>query len=99
MAGNLLARSVRDLAAGALFGGSLTGAIVLNGVTAEAKDPAERTHLSSLRWAKWAPVQAGAFAAHALAVIAGNKERMTGQAGFTWLTVLKTAVTGLRAAA
>ena len=51
MAGNLLARSVHDLSAAAWFGGSLMGAIGLNGATAEAKDPAERTRLSSLGWA------------------------------------------------
>lgn len=102
MAGNLFARSVHDLSAAAWFGGSLMGAVGLNGAAAAAKDPAERTRLSSLGWAKWAPVQAGAFAAHALAglaVIAGNKERITGQDGVTGLTVLKTAVTVLGAAA
>lgn len=96
MAGNLFARSIHDLTAAAWFGGSLMGAIGLNGAAAAAKDPAERTRLSSLGWGKWAPVQAGAFAAHVLAglaVIAENKERMAGQDGVTRLTVVKTAVT------
>lgn len=102
MAGNLFARSVHDLTAAAWFGGSLMGAIGLNGAAAAAKNPAERTHLSSLGWGKWAPVHAGAFAAHALAglaVIAENKERMAGQDGVTRLTVVKTAVTAAGAAA
>src|SRR4051794_28909738 len=43
MAGNLIARSVHDLTAAAWFGGSLMGAIGLNGAAAQAKDPAERT--------------------------------------------------------
>ncbi|MBG0741089.1 hypothetical protein IV500_17080 [Paeniglutamicibacter antarcticus] len=100
MAGNLFARSIHDLSAAAWFGGSLMGAVGLNGAAAGAKDPAERTRLSSLGWGKWAPVQTGAFAAHALAglaVIAGNKGRITGQAGATGLTVIKTAVTFLGA--
>ncbi len=50
MAGNLVARSIHDLTAGAWFGGSLMGAIGLNGATSAAKEPAERTRLSSLGW-------------------------------------------------
>jgi hypothetical protein len=102
MAGNLIARSVHDLTAAAWFGGSLMGAIGLNGAAAAAKDPAERTRLSSLGWGRWAPVQAGAFAAHilaGLAIIAENKERMASQHGVNRLTVYKTAVTVLGAAA
>lgn len=77
-------------------------AIGSNGAAGAAKDPAERTRLSSLGWGKWAPVQAGALAAHVLAglaVIAENKERMAGQDGVTGLTVDKTAVTVVGAAA
>jgi hypothetical protein len=70
MAGNLVARSVHDLTAAAWFGGSLMGAVGLNGAAAEAKDPAERTRLSSAGWMKWAPLQTTAFASHLLADLA-----------------------------
>ncbi|HET9348615.1 MAG TPA: hypothetical protein VFO13_05710 [Arthrobacter sp.] len=96
MAGNLVARSIHDLTAGAWFGGSLMGAIGLNGATAEAKDPAERTRLSSLGWKKWAPVQTAAFGAHilsGLAIMWENKGRMAKQDGVTRLSVIKTVVT------
>ncbi|MET1066008.1 MAG: hypothetical protein ABWX85_13725 [Arthrobacter sp.] len=96
MAGNLIARSIHDLTAAAWFGGSLMGAIGLNGATAEAKDPAERTRLSSLGWKKWAPVQTAAFGAHilsGLAIIWENKDRMAEQHGVTRLTVYKSVVT------
>ena len=96
MAGNLVARSIHDLTAGAWFGGSLMGAIGLNGATAEAKDPAERTRLSSLGWKKWAPYQTAAFGAHlvsGLAIIWENKGRMAKQEGVTKFSVYKTAVT------
>ncbi|MEO5780749.1 MULTISPECIES: hypothetical protein [Arthrobacter] len=96
MSGNLIARSIHDLTAGAWFGGSLMGAIGLNGATAEAKAPAERTRLSSLGWKKWAPVQTAAFGLHflsGLAVIAENKGRMAKQDGVTRLTVAKSIVT------
>ncbi|MGP4031725.1 hypothetical protein [Pseudarthrobacter sp. 1C304] len=96
MAGNLVARSIHDLTAGAWFGGSLMGAIGLNGATAEAKDPAERTRLSSLGWKKWAPVQTAAFGAHfvsGLAIMWENKGRMAKQDGVTRLSVAKSVVT------
>lgn len=96
MAGNLLARSIHDLTAGAWFGGSLMGAIGLNGAAAEAKDPAERTRLSSAGWMKWAPIQTAAFVSHLaadLAIAWENKERIAKQDGVARDTAIKTAVT------
>jgi len=101
MSGNLIARSIHDLTAGAWFGGSLMGAVGLNGATAEAQDPKERTRLSSLGWKKWAPVQTAAFAAHlasGVPLIVGNEERLAKQHGVMRLTVYKSIVTLLGAA-
>jgi hypothetical protein len=96
MAGNLLARSVHDLTAAAWFGGSLMGAIGLNGAAAEAKDPAERTRLSSVGWMKWAPIQTAAFATHLVADLAiawENRERIAKQDSVGADTLYKTAAT------
>ena len=96
MAGNLIARSVHDLTAAAWFGGSLMGAIGLNGAAAEARDPAERTRLSSAGWMKWAPIQTAAFASHLVADLAiawENKDRIAKQDGVARDTLIKTAVT------
>ena len=96
MAGNLLARSVHDLTAAAWFGGSLMGAIGLNGAAAEAKDPAERTRLSSVGWMKWAPIQTAAFATHHVADLAiawENRERIAKQDSVGADTLYKTAAT------
>jgi hypothetical protein len=96
MAGNLFARSVHDLTAAAWFGGSLMGAIGLNGAAAEAKDPAERTRLSSVGWMKWAPVQTAALVTHLIADLAiawENKGRIAKQDGVGAQTVYKTGVT------
>ncbi|UNK45167.1 hypothetical protein MNQ99_14645 [Arthrobacter sulfonylureivorans] len=96
MSGNLLARSVHDLTAAAWFGGSLMGAVGLNGAAAAAKDPRERTRLSSAGWMKWAPVQTAAFAAHlasGVPLLMGNKGRMLKQEGVMRYTVIKSAVT------
>ena len=101
MAGNLIARSVHDLTAAAWFGGSLMGAIGLNGAAAQAKDPAERTRLSSAGWMKWAPFQTAAFASHLVADLAiawENKGRIAKQEGVARDTVIKTAVTVVGAA-
>ncbi|QCU76955.1 hypothetical protein E7744_00960 [Citricoccus sp. SGAir0253] len=96
MAGNLLARSIHDLTAAAWFGGSLMGAVGLNGATAEAKDPTERTRLSSLGWKRWAPVQTAAFAAHLgtwAPILWENKGRYAAQEGVMRYTWLKAGVT------
>ncbi len=96
MAGNLFARSVHDLTAAAWFGGSLMGAIGLNGAASQAKDPTERTRLSALGWKRWAPVQATALIGHVIAgifVINDNKGRIASQHGMPRVTVFKTAAT------
>jgi len=59
-------RSLHDLGMSAWFGGSLMGAVGLNGATGQANDPTERLRLSSLGWKKWAPVSAVAIGAHAI---------------------------------
>ena len=96
MSKNLFARSIHDLSAAAWFGGSLMGAIGLNGATADAKDSTERTRLSSLGWKRWAPVQTAAFGAHFLAglpILWANKGRLTHQDGVKSLSIWKTIVT------
>ena len=96
MAGNLLARSAHDLGAAAWFGGTLMGAVGLNGATGKAKDPKERTRLSALGWAKWTPVQIAAFALHGIGgvgLILGNKGRVAAQDGVGANTTVKTVVT------
>jgi hypothetical protein len=101
MAGNLIARSIHDLSAAAWFGGGLMGAVGLNGAAAEAKDPRERTRLSSLGWKKWAPVQTAAFTTHFLsdlAVLWENKGRTAKQEGVARNTVYKSIVTVVGAA-
>lgn len=91
-----LTRSVHDLTAAAWFGGSLMGAVGLNGAAAAANDPRERTRLSRLGWKRWTPVQAAALVAHGVAgaaLIAQNKGRLATQDGVPGATVAKAAVT------
>ena len=96
MSGNLFARSVHDLTAAAWFGGSLMGAVGLNGAAAAARDPKERTRLSTIGWAKWTPVQTGALIAHMVGGVGqtfGNKTRLVKQKGAGGNAVVKTLVT------
>jgi hypothetical protein len=91
-------RSLHDLGLAAWFGGTLMGAVGLNGATAKAKDPTERLRLSSIGWAKWAPVQLAAIAVHGIGgagLILGNKGRLAIQPEARTNTVVKFAITCL----
>ncbi|WP_134768701.1 hypothetical protein [Nocardioides sp. 1609] len=87
---NTLVRSLHDLGLSTWFGGSLMGAVGLNGATGRAADPTERTRLSSLGWKLWSPVAAGAIGAHAVGgagLILANRRRIDqhgGTAANTW---------------
>lgn len=93
---NTTIRSLHDLGLAAWFGGSLMGAVGLNGAAAQADSPQERLELSSLGWARWAPVSAAAIGMHAvggIGLIATNKSRLAGQPGATANTAVKAALT------
>ncbi len=99
---NTLVRSLHDLGLAAWFGGTLMGAVGLNGATAKAKDPAERLRLSSLGWARWAPVQLAAILGHGTGgagLILGNKSRLATQPEARTNTKVKLALAVAAAAA
>jgi hypothetical protein len=89
---------MHDLGLAAWFGGTLMGAVGLNGGTAQAKSPAERLRLSSAGWAKWAPVQLAAIIVHGIGgvgLIVGNKGRLAAQSEARTNTIVKLVITGL----
>jgi hypothetical protein len=93
---NTLIRSMHDVGLAAWFGGTLMGAIGLNGGAATAKDPSERLAVSSAGWAKWAPVQLGALAIHGIGgagLILANKSRLLTQPESRTNTVVKLGLT------
>lgn len=93
---------MHDVGLAAWFGGTLMGAVGLNGAAAKASNPAERLRLSSLGWAKWAPVQLAAIVIHGVGgvgLIIGNKDRLAAQGEARTNTVVKLALTGLAAGA
>ncbi|CAA9272134.1 MAG: ABC-type Mn/Zn transport systems, ATPase component [uncultured Corynebacteriales bacterium] len=91
-----LTRSLHDIGLAAWFGGSLMGAIGLNGAGAAVLDDKERARVASAGWAKWTPVNAVAIGAHlvgAAGVLRGNKGRVATQQGVGASTAAKTALT------
>lgn len=93
---NTLIRSLHDIGLATWFGGSLMGVVGLNGATAQAEKPAERLKLSSIGWARWAPVQLAALGAHAIGgvgLILSNRSRLAVQGEGRTNTVVKLVIT------
>ena len=92
---NTLARSLHDLGLAAWFGGSLMGAVGLNGAAAVVDSPEQRLRMANTGWA---PVNLAGIAAHlagGTVLLAGNKGRLATQRGVVGATVAKAALTGL----
>jgi hypothetical protein len=99
---NTLVRSLHDLGAAAWFGGSLMGAVGVNGAAATVRDPQDRARTAAAGWGKWAPVSAVAIGAHLLgggSILYANRERAKHQSGVTSNTVAKIVLTGAALAA
>ncbi|MEU0496097.1 hypothetical protein [Mycobacterium sp. NPDC006124] len=94
---NTVVRSLHDLGAAAWFGGSLMGAVGVNGAAAAVEDPRERAKIAAVGRAKWAPVNFVAMGAHLIggaAILNANKGRAKNQEGVTANTVTKLILTG-----
>ena len=101
-ADNTVSRSMHDLGLATWFGGSLMGAVGLNGAAAEVEEPKQRLRVATAGWNRWTPVNLAGIAAHVVggAVLLGaNKGRMASQPGVAQATVAKTALTGAALAA
>jgi hypothetical protein len=94
---NTVVRSLHDLGAAAWFGGSLMGAVGVNGAAASVRDSRDRARVAAVGWGKWAPVNAVAIGAHLIgggAILYANRGRAKYQAGVTSNTAAKIVVTG-----
>ena len=81
---NTVARALHDLGLAAWFGGSLMGAIGLNGASAEVSDRRERSAIANAGWRAWTPVNIAAGAAAVLGgaqMTKGNAGRLAAQRG------------------
>ena len=89
-------RTLHDLGAAVWAGGSLMGAVGLNGAAATVTDSSERTRVASTGWARWAPVSAAAIGAHLIGgvgLLVANSDRVRNQSGVTANTVAKSVLT------
>ncbi|WP_234359425.1 hypothetical protein [Plantactinospora sp. BC1] len=89
-------RSMHDLGLAAWFGGSLMGAIGVNGAAAKVSDSTQRLGVASAGWAKWTPVNAAAIGTHvagAAGELITESPRMFVQAGVGRMSAVKTGLT------
>jgi CBS domain-containing protein len=99
---NTVARTLHDVGLAAWFGGSLMGAVGLNGAAAAVDQPEQRLRVANAGWARWTPVNLAGIAAHVAGgtiLLVANKGRVAGQRGVATATIAKAALTGLALAA
>ncbi len=99
---NTLARSLHELGLAAWFGGSLMGAIGLNGAAAEVEHKEQRARVANAGWSRWTPVNLGAIGVHlagATLLTLGNRSRVAGQKGVGTASIAKTGLTAAALAA
>ena len=93
---NTLAHALHDIGLAAWFGGSLMGAVGVNGAAADVDDPRQRARVANAGWARWTPFNAVAIGAHLVGgaqLLKANKGRVATQQGVLANTNLKMALT------
>ena len=91
-----IARSLHDVGLAAWFGGSLNGAIGVNGAASDVDDPRQRARVANAGWARWTPVNLAAIAAHlagSVAILGADRKRTVAQQGVGSLSAVKTGLT------
>ena len=93
---NTLAHAMHDIGLAAWFGGSLMGAIGVNGAAADVDDPRQRARVANAGWGRWTPFNALAIGAHLIGgaqLMKENKGRVATQKGVLANTNVKLALT------
>ncbi|MDP9497126.1 MAG: hypothetical protein M3P46_05615 [Actinomycetota bacterium] len=99
---NTFAHFLHDAGLAAWFGGSLNGAIGINGAAADVDDPRQRARVANAGWARWTPVNAVAIGAHLIGgaqLLKENKSRVATQQDVLRQTNIKMALTAAALAA
>jgi hypothetical protein len=97
-----MVRSLHDVGLAAWFGGSLMGAIGVNGAANDVPDPRQRLRAANAGWGRWSPVNAAAIGAHlfgAVGLLRANRGRVAAQAGVGASSTVKSVLTGAAVAA
>lgn len=92
-----LAHFLHDAGLAAWFGGSLMGAVGVNGAAADVDDPRQRARVANAGWSRWTPVNAVAIGAHLAGgamILVNNKGRTATQKGVFANTAVKLGLTG-----
>jgi len=93
---NTLAHFLHDAGLAAWFGGTLMGAVGVNGAAADVDDPRQRARVANAGWARWTPVNALAIGAHLYGgaqLLKANRGRVAVQQGVLANTNVKFALT------
>jgi hypothetical protein len=93
---NTFAHFLHDAGLAAWFGGSLMGAIGLNGAAADVDDPRQRARVANAGWGRWTPFNLAAIGAHLVGgaiLLKENKGRVAAQKGVLANTNVKLALT------
>lgn len=93
---NTLAHALHDIGLAAWFGGSLMGAVGVNGAAADVDDPRQRARVANAGWGRWTPVNLVAIGAHLVGgaqLMKANKGRVATQKGVLANTNVKLALT------
>ncbi len=99
---NTLAHFLHDAGLAVWFGGTLMGAVGVNGAAADVDDPRQRARVANAGWARWTPVNAAAIGAHLVGgaqLLRANKGRVATQQGVLANTNTKLVLTGAALAA
>lgn len=93
---NTLAHFLHDAGLAAWFGGSLMGAVGVNGAAADVDDPRQRARVANAGWSRWTPINALAIGAHLFGgaqLLKANKGRVQTQQGVLANTTVKMGLT------
>ena len=99
---NTVARSLHEIGLATWFGGSLMGAVGVNGAAATVDERGQRARVANAGWRRWTPVNLvaiGGYLVGSVLLTKDNKGRLAGQRGVAATAVAKTAVTGAAVAA
>ena len=91
------AHLLHDAGLAVWFGGTLMGAVGVNGASGDLDDPGQRARAASDAWSRWTPVNAIAIGSHLLGgalLLKENKGRVAHQKGVKANTVAKLGLTG-----
>lgn len=93
---NTVARVLHDVGLAAWFGGSLMGAIGVNGAAGDVDDPRQRARVANAGWSRWTPVNLLAIGAHLAGgaqIARANQGRIATQKGVAAVSAAKTGLT------